>query len=94
MDNCILALNYSAHFVLRIESNLCNIHSVSPPSSFLHKKCVALVSLGHFLSKKKKKERRPIISIMLIRIVKHIHSTTILTFIYLESKHGVMQIEF
>lgn len=47
---------------------------------------------GTFLSRKK--ERRPIISIMLIRIVRHIHSTKLLTFIYLESKHRVIQIEF
>lgn len=38
----------------------------------------------------RKNERRPITSKMLIRIVRHIHSTELLTFIYLESKHRVL----
>lgn len=92
IGDCMLALNYSAQFVSRIEDNLCDICSVALEvvSFVLFLNMCGNCFFGIFFFLERMKERRPITSKMLIRRVKHIHSTKLLTFIYLESKHRVL----
>lgn len=91
IGDCMLALNCSAQFVLKIEDNLCDICSVTLEVLsfvFFLKVCGNCFFVIFFFLRKN--ERRPKTIEMLIRRARHIHSTKLLTFIYLESKHRVL----
>lgn len=74
-------LKIAVQFVLRIEDHLCDICSVTLKAIsfvFFLKMCRnCFFAIFFFLERMK--ERRPITSTMLIGIVRHIHSTKLLT---------------
>lgn len=90
LGNCMLSLNCRAQFVLRIEDNLCDICSVTLKvlSFVFFLKMCGNCFFGYFFPRNNK--RKKAYYKLLIRIVKHIHSTKLLTCIYLESKHRVV----